>query len=151
MAALRGGPGVVVKGVVALYTPTDLGKLLRNSQYIPAQIRDSVQGTPWEAFVLAALTKLSPIDNVRRDMPPFLFIHGTADPLVPLSQSTEMCDKMRSVGASCEVFKVQGAGHGIRWWESSPQYSTAYKQKMVEWLRAELAAGTQARSPRVAS
>ncbi len=149
MAALRGGAGTPVRAVVALYTPTDLAALLKNSQYIPAQIRDGVRGTPWEPFILAALTKLSPIDNVRRDMPPFLFIHGTADQLVPLSQSVEMCDRMREVGASCEVYRVDGAGHGIRWWESSPQYSTAYKQKIVAWLRNELEPRAQARSSHV--
>ncbi|MDQ2840780.1 MAG: alpha/beta hydrolase [Acidobacteriota bacterium] len=136
MAALRLPPGSV-KAVVALYTPTDLVQLLKKSDYIPAQIRRSVEGTPWENIVLAGLATLSPIDNVRRDMPPFLFIHGSADPLVPFSQSTEMCDRMKEAGASCEVYPVEGAGHGIRWWESSRRYE-AYKRKMTDWLRVQL-------------
>ena len=72
-------------------------------------------------------------------MPPFLLIHGTADPLVPYEQSVAMCDRMRSADASCDLYPVAGASHGIRWWESSPRVSTAYKQRMVEWLHAELA------------
>jgi alpha-L-fucosidase 2 len=138
MAALRAQPGAVVKAVVALYAPTDLVTLVKNSDYIPARIRNSVQGTPWEGLIMAGLAQLSPINNVRRDMPPFLFIHGTNDSLVPISQSREMCARMRQVGASCELFPVEGAGHGLRWWDSYPKLSTAYKRKMVEWLREQL-------------
>lgn len=136
MAALR-LPSGSVKAAVAFYTPTDLVKLLKNSNYIPAQIRRSVEGTPWENLILAGLGQLSPIQNVRRDMPPFLFIHGTADPLVPFSQSTSMCERMREAGASCEVYPLEGAGHGIRWWESSPRYDS-YRRKMTDWLLTQL-------------
>jgi len=139
MAALRDDPSTSVRAVVALYAPSDLVALVKESDYIPAQIRKSVQGTPWENLILAGLSQLSPLENVRRGMPPFLFIHGTRDSLVPFEQSQEMCDRMREVGASCEVYPVEGAGHGLRWWESSPKLAAAYKHKMVDWLRQEFA------------
>jgi acetyl esterase/lipase len=129
MAALRGSP---VDAVVALYAPMDLVALLKGSNYVPAPLRDQIIGKPWESFVFTALRQLSPVDNVRRDMPPFLLIHGTADPLVPYSQSTDFCNRMHSEGASCELYSVNGAGHGIRWWD--PSTSTGYKQKVVRWL-----------------
>jgi acetyl esterase len=138
MAALRSSTDASVKGVVALYAPTDLVTLVENSDYIPARIRNSVRGTPWEGLILAGLAQLSPANNVRRDMPPFLFIHGTDDPLVPFSQSRDMCKRMRQAGASCEVYPVEGAGHGLRWWESYPELAEAYKRKMVHWLREQL-------------
>jgi acetyl esterase len=138
MAALRGGSAGTVKAVVALYAPTDLVTLVKSSDYIPARIRHSVQATPFEALLMAGLAQLSPIITVRRDMPAFLFIHGTDDPLVPFAQSRDMCARMRSAGASCEVFPVEGAGHGLRWWESYPEFSIAYKRKMVEWLRKQI-------------
>jgi alpha-L-fucosidase 2 len=138
MAVLRAPSEDSIKAVVALYTPTDLPSLLKNSNYVPAQIRSSVNGTPWESFILAGLAQLSPVSNIRRDMPPFLFIHGTADSLVPFNQSSEMCRRMKAAGASCEVYAVEGGGHGIRWWESSPRFASAYKQKMTDWLREQL-------------
>ena len=138
MAVLHGGPDTSVKAVVALYTPSDLVSLAKTSTYIPASVRNSVRGTPWEGLMLAALAQLSPINSVRAGMPPFLFIHGTADSLVPFAQSREMCSRMRQAGASCEVYPVEGGGHGIRWWESSPKLAAAYKHKMIEWLRQEL-------------
>jgi alpha-L-fucosidase 2 len=136
MAALRPGAASSVRAVVAFYTPTDLVSLMKNSNLIPPQIRSSVIGTPWERLVLAGLSQLSPADNVRRNMPPFLLIHGTADRLVPFQQSVDMCDRMRKAGASCELFPIEGAGHGIRWWAPS-EISTADK-KMVGWLEREL-------------
>jgi acetyl esterase len=136
MAALRGGAAGSVKAMVAFYTPTDLVSLIKNSNYIPAQIRNSVVGTPWERLVLAGLAQLSPVENVRRNMPPFLFIHGTADSLVPFSQSTTMCNRMREAGASCDVYPVEGAGHGIRWWSASARASA--DDKMVGWLERQL-------------
>jgi alpha-L-fucosidase 2 len=142
MAVLRGGPDTSVKAVVALYTPSDLVSLAKTSTYIPASVRNSVRGTPWEGLMLAGLAQLSPINSVRPGMPPFLFIHGTADSLVPFAQSREMCSRMRQAGASCEVYPVEGGGHGIRWWESSPKLATAYKHKMIQWLRQELGAPT---------
>lgn len=138
MAALRREPGTKVKAVVALYTPTDLVSLAKSSDYVPKSIRDSVRGTPWEGLVLAGLAQLSPVNHVQSGMPPFLFIHGTADSLVPYQQSVDMCDRMRKAGATCEIVPVEGGGHGIRWWESSPRLAASYKQKMVAWLRTQL-------------
>ncbi len=138
MAALRGDPGTSVRAVVAMYTPTDLVTLAKSSDYIPKSIRDSVRGTPWEGIVLAGLAQLSPLNHVSAAMPPFLFIHGTADSLVPFKQSTEMCERMRQSGASCEVLPVEGGGHGLRWWESYPKLAASYKHKLVAWLQLQL-------------
>ena len=137
MAILRGGADVAVKAVVAIYTPTDLVSLVKNSRYVPAQMQNAIKGSPWESFILAGLSQLSPIENVRRDMPPFLFIHGTSDMLVPFEQSKQMCERMRKLGASCELYPVEGAGHGIRWWDSN-RASLVFTKAMVPWLRKQL-------------
>jgi len=139
MAALNGAPGTSVKAVVALYTPTDLVALVKDSELIPSSIRDAVKGTPFEGLLLARLAQLSPIEKVRAGMPPFLLIHGTADPLVPFAQSRAMCSRMQSVGANCDLFKVPGGGHGMRRWEGNPEISGPYKREMIHWLLEQLA------------
>ena len=48
-----------------------------------------------------------------------------------------MCDKMKRAGASCEVFTVEDAPHGVGPWEKNPAFQ-GYKKKMVEWLQATL-------------
>lgn len=133
MAALNSG--VSVKAVVLLYAPTDLVSLLNvASELLPASILDRLKGTPLEGLLLSRLAQLSPITRLRAGMPPFLLIHGTADPLVPFEQSRAMCRKMESVGASCELFPVPGAGHAMRRWEDNPKISEPYKKEMVRWL-----------------
>jgi acetyl esterase len=138
MAAVTEDPATRVKAVVALYAPTDLPAIAKTSKQIPQWIRDNLQGSPFEAIILARLKQLSPIEYVRRDMPPFLLIHGTADTLVPFEQSRAMCDRMKAAGASCELYPVEGAGHGVRWWESSAALSKGYKREMVKWLKERL-------------
>jgi len=135
MAALA--PGTGVKAVVAFYSPSDLASLAQTSTYVPESIRGQVKGTPWEALLLEGLKQLSPINHVRKDMPPFLLIHGTSDSVVPYDQSTQMCSAVQAAGGQCELYTVQGGGHGVRWWESS--HLTAYKQVMVHWLEKQLA------------
>ena len=139
MAALGDTAGHDIKAVVALYTPTDLVALARTSQLIPEVIRKQITGTVWANLILARLGQLSPIGAVRAGMPPFLFIHGDSDPLVPIDQSRAMCESMKAVGTDCRLITVPGGGHGLRWWESSPARSEPYKREMVEWLRQQLA------------
>jgi alpha-L-fucosidase 2 len=86
---------------------------------------------------LRALREASPVSQIRKGMPPYLLIHGTKDATVSYDLSVEMCDKMRAAGNRCELFTVEGAGHGIGGWEKNPAFQ-AYKQKMVDWLKQAL-------------
>jgi dipeptidyl aminopeptidase/acylaminoacyl peptidase len=92
-----------------------------------AQIRDSF----WGPMIEEQLRKLSPIHHISKDMPPFLFIHGTADRVVPYEQSVRMCEQMRKAGVVCEVILIPGGTHGMIYWESHP----SYKQQMIRWLK----------------
>ena len=123
-----------VKAAVLLYTPMDLERLARTSGLIPEPLRVAAQGAP---RVLAHLRELSPIHHVRGGMPPFLLIHGTADPLVPFEQSREMCKAVRRTGSRCDLLAVNGGAHGLRRWESAGM--TGYKRLMVRWLGEQMA------------
>ena len=56
--------------------------------------------------------KASPVKYVTKDTPPFLFIHGTRDPLVPLSHSKDMAKLLTDAGAKADVIVMDGGGHG---------------------------------------
>lgn len=129
MAALN--PNLPIQSVVALYAPTDLASLAQNVGLIPDSIRQNITAGPWGGIIMARLSQLSPIEHLRPNMPPFLLIHGTSDPLVPIQQSRDMCTRLKALGNSCEVYPVEGAGHGIRRWPS-----TAYQQEIVRWLKS---------------
>jgi alpha-L-fucosidase 2 len=137
MAALSKDPGTDVRGVVAIYAPTDMVSLARTSTLIPSLIRNQLKGSPWENLILARLAQLSPIEKVHAGMPPFLLIHGSTDHVVPVEQSRAMQERIKSVGVPCRLVVIPGVGHGIRWWESSPNAADLYKREMVRWIREQ--------------
>ncbi|MGC4052680.1 MAG: alpha/beta hydrolase [Paludibaculum sp.] len=132
LVALVGARGKVkVKTVVDFYGPNDLplinqqrGKSKNLEQFLP-------DGS--DATYKAA----SPATYIHKKMPPFLFIHGTADKAVPWQQSPAMCDQMKAAGARCEVLLIEGAPHGVEGMEKNPAWQT-WKPKVVEWLQREL-------------
>lgn len=55
----------------------------------------------------------SPITYVKRDTPPMLLIHGTADGQVSHHQTEVMAAAMARAGASIETLYIPGANHGL--------------------------------------
>lgn len=64
----------------------------------------------------------SPITYVKRETPPLLLIHGTADEEVSFRQSEAMAARMKAVGASVEFMPVPGANHGFA--DATPEATT---------------------------
>jgi acetyl esterase/lipase len=62
--------------------------------------------THYESYVDA-----SPLMHVHEGTPPFLFIHGSADQVVPIEQSRDMRDALLEVGTSAELLVVPLSGH----------------------------------------
>lgn len=89
--------------------------------------------TAVDATTLPRIREASPVTHLHEGMPPYLLIHGETDPGVPLSQSQEMCEKMRARGLKCELFVVPGAGHGMETWEKTPEFR-AWKAPFLAWL-----------------
>jgi len=61
-----------------------------------------------DADTVPILVKASPVVYVKRDMPPFLLVHGSKDEDVPHEQSVEMCQKMKAAGAHVVFSTVLG-------------------------------------------
>lgn len=74
-----------------------------------------------------ALRSISPYFEVDADTPPILIIHGTADELVPFSQSVSFVAKLMSLGLPYRFIPREGKGHG---WEWDPQDD----QEMCDWF-----------------
>jgi dipeptidyl aminopeptidase/acylaminoacyl peptidase len=54
----------------------------------------------------------SPVTYATPDDPPFLIMHGDKDPLVPVEQSKELQDVLKSKGIDSTLVVLEGAGHG---------------------------------------
>ena len=55
----------------------------------------------------------SPVTHVTKDDPPFLIVHGTKDPLVPLAQAEGLHAALQKAGCDVTFIKMDGGGHGI--------------------------------------
>jgi len=136
--AARSRPETRVAAVVDFYGPHDfLRQVADRDNGDSARLFKNLFQTAPGADGEAKLREASPITYVKKGMPPFLFIHGTDDKSVPVNQSPLMCERMRAVGAACEVYLIDGAPHGMSNWEKTPAY-LSYKSKMIDWLTANM-------------
>lgn len=53
----------------------------------------------------------SPMTYLRANAPPFLIMHGDADPIVPVSESISFCKKLVERGTPCELVVIRGGKH----------------------------------------
>jgi alpha-L-fucosidase 2 len=79
---------------------------------------------------MARLEEASAVTHVRKQMPPYLLIHGTRDFGVPFEQSVSMHERMRKAGADVTLLPVVGGGHG-NW--SASQW-TLVRATLADWL-----------------
>jgi acetyl esterase/lipase len=76
--------------------------------------------------------EISPARLVQGPTIPLLFIHGDADPLVPLQQSRKMVEAVKAAGGSAELIVKAGGGHP---WLTIPQEV----EVMAKWFDQHLA------------
>lgn len=136
-AAMKAPKTLPLAAVVSFYGPHDftISAKKRGSVSEGMHALTGVQELNDEG--LKRLTELSPYSMVRKGLPPFLLLHGTADEQVPYEQSPRFCEALKAKGVRCEVYTVPGGRHGIGSWEQSPEL-LGYKVKMVEWLKQTL-------------
>ncbi len=53
----------------------------------------------------------SPVRRVRPGAPPYLFVHGDADAIVPHAQSVAMREALLAVGSEARLLTIRGGGH----------------------------------------
>jgi acetyl esterase/lipase len=92
----------------------DFGKDDQEARHLRELLGDPSDAASQKAD-LAKLTELarsiSPALLVERRQPPFLIIHGDADPRVPLSQSQILVDALKKAGGDAELIVKHGGGH----------------------------------------
>ncbi|MEV0525565.1 alpha/beta hydrolase [Streptomyces sp. NPDC050439] len=99
-----------VAGVISLYGPTDMGRLiagtaLRGDPMIPRLMGGSAKSVP-ARYLLGSPAKL-----VRTDVPPTLLLHGSADRAVPVAQARELARRLDAAGAPATYVELPWADH----------------------------------------
>jgi len=109
-----------VLAVVDYYGVSDLLTLGRYNDILDHDAADSPEGLLIGGRVSEneeAAKKASPIhQDLNRELPPFLIIHGDSDSIVHVNQSVEMYKALKSNGQNVLFYKVAGADHGTGVW-----------------------------------
>jgi acetyl esterase/lipase len=101
-----------VQGVVSFFGPTDLTRPVFSKDAQANNLLPLLGGTVEEQA--GAYWRASPVRYVTKDAPPFLFLHGADDQVVPAQQAKDMSERLRKVGASARIEILPGEGHGWR-------------------------------------
>ncbi len=80
-----------------------------------------------------ALATVSPVMKIRPGAPPFLLIHGDADEVVPMVQSTHWQNALQAAGVRCNLMLIGGGGHNAGEWARLPGVRN-WEEEMVTWL-----------------
>ena len=111
-----------VKAVVECFGPTDLAELVRGVMQEPAGdtdprmihlISDGKGGISPEK--IRAMSPLYVAEG-GREYPPFLMLHGDADPVVLWHQSEKLYEKLCALGYEAELVRVAGGVHENNFW-----------------------------------
>jgi dipeptidyl aminopeptidase/acylaminoacyl peptidase len=118
---LLADPSAPVAAGIALYPPSDLVHLSKNTHRLERHYDDWLVGPPEDAWRLEHRSPLSRSSEIRR---PLLVLHGSEDPVVPVAQSERLVDAIRRGGGDAELVVLEGEGHG---WSSA----AAVEQELV--------------------
>ncbi|BCU77834.1 alpha/beta hydrolase [Luteolibacter sp. LG18] len=103
-----------LRGVISLYGPTNFLTLVGNPESLePQEAEAAARIFGPVADLLETAREASPVHRITANTTPFLFIHGTLDDVVPLSQSEEMHAALVRAGVESTLVPVAGAGHGF--------------------------------------
>ncbi len=75
----------------------------------------------------------SSLGHIKKNLPPFLIMHGTEDKLVSPVQSEQLYEALKQSGNRVTYVKVEGAAHGDTVWFQKPIID-----KVVAWFKDNL-------------
>lgn len=124
--------GTSVQAVVDYFGPTDF--LQMDAHSISDQIVHDAMDSPESQLVggpiqdnVALAAAANPLTWLTPQAPPYLMIHGDADPLVPFNQSELLQAGLAEAGVPNELVRVAGGGHG-----SGAEFETGVLEARVE-------------------
>lgn len=102
-----------VQAVVSFFGPTDFTQPVWSKEVREQHLVPFLGGTAEEKADV--YRRASPLTYAGKNAPPFLFVHGTADAIVPIQQSEAMAEKLRQADVAARLITVYGEGHGWGW------------------------------------
>lgn len=100
-----------IKAVLAFFPPTDLSQLYGFNQLTTLGLTEILQGTP--STNPENYLQSSPVTFVTANSIPTVFFHGTADTVVPISQSEILRQVLMEKNVPHLYEAISGQGHGF--------------------------------------
>ena len=98
---------------------------LENTQDYRQELRRTEYGDERDPQMRAFLESISPLNNVDKINIPLLVVQGQNDPIVPMSESEQMVDALRSRGQTVWYMNALNEGHGYERKENRDIYQQA--------------------------
>lgn len=124
ISALTADESTSVCACAAFYAPNDFTRLVADRLAEGKRLRPGEGEFPFEGREMYAddfavdphgkLLRASAFSYIEKEksMPPFLFLQGDDDPIIPVAQGLRFCDTVREAGGRAEFVKIVGGAHG---------------------------------------
>ncbi len=103
-----------IKCSVDIVGISNFNTFLKNTEEYRRDLRRVEYGDEREPKMYAFLDKISPLNNTDKIKKPLFIIQGTNDPRVPVTEATQMRDKLKSQGNTVWYLEAKDEGHGFR-------------------------------------
>lgn len=131
LAAVRATEATRVAAVVSFYGRGELVSDMQPGQEMRANLQQLFGRKTFDEVAQKTLREASPLLHIKRGLPPFLLVHGTADQSVPYQQSVDWQKRMHELGMTCDLISIKDGVHGMIYWDP---VAPTYKQDVVAWL-----------------
>jgi len=93
---------------------SNFNTFLKNTEEYRRDLRRVEYGDERNEKMYAFLDKISPLNNTEKIKKPMFIIQGTNDPRVPVTEATQMRDKLKAQGNTVWYLEAKDEGHGFR-------------------------------------
>lgn len=93
---------------------SNFNTFLKNTESYRRDLRRVEYGDERIPEIAAFFDKTAPLNNIDKIKKPMFIIQGTNDPRVPVTEATQMRDKLKSQGNTVWYLEAKDEGHGFR-------------------------------------
>jgi dipeptidyl aminopeptidase/acylaminoacyl peptidase len=93
---------------------SNFNTFLKNTEEYRRDLRRVEYGDERDPKMAAFFEKIAPLNNIDKIKKPLFIIQGTNDPRVPVTEATQMRDKLKAKGNTVWYLEAKDEGHGFR-------------------------------------
>ncbi len=93
---------------------SNFNTFLKNTEEYRRDLRRAEYGDERDPKMAAFFEKMAPLNNIDKIKKPLFIIQGTNDPRVPVTEATQMRDKLKAQGNTVWYLEAKDEGHGFK-------------------------------------